>query len=70
MNLANLCHITKEKVWISTKTAASKLVPDPIVFAKNQTQPLLKMKILKQATYIRYVVAKLLKFLQISMQTS
>ena len=54
---------------ISTKTAAWKLVPDPIVFAKNQTPPLLKMKILKQATYIRYVVAKLLRFLQISMQT-
>ena len=28
-----------------------------------------KMKILKQATYIRYVVAKLLKFVQISMLT-
>ena len=29
-----------------------------------------KMKFFKQATYIRYVIAKLLKYVQISMQTT
>ena len=54
----------------STKTENWKVVPGPFEFAKNEGQPLLKMKFLEQATYITYVTAKLLKFVQISTQTS
>ena len=41
----------------STKTENWKVVPGPFEFAKNEGQPLLKMKFLKQATYITYVTA-------------
>ena len=39
----SLCNIIKEKKLSknSIKTATSKLVPDPFMFAKNYTQPLL-----------------------------
>ena len=38
LNMASLCHITKEKISSKdfTKTAAWKLVPGPFVFAKNE----------------------------------
>ena len=50
------------------KTATWKLIPDPSVFAKHKLY--WKMKFLKEATNVRYLIAKLLKFVQISMQTS
>ena len=46
-----------------TKTGTWRLVPDPLV-----PGPLLENKFSKQATYIRYVTAKLCKIVQISMQ--
>ena len=51
---------------VSSKIATCKLVPDP--FFKHNLY--WKMKFLKQATSIRYVIAKLSTFVQISMQTS
>ena len=47
--LASLCHITKEKNSSrnSTKPVGWKLVPGPIVFAKNEAQFLLLNEILE-----------------------
>ena len=43
----------------------------PLFYLKSSKHNLYwKMKFLKQATYIRYVIAKLLKFIQIKMQAS
>ena len=53
----------------SIKTAAWQLVPDRFVFAKNKAQPLLENEV-SEATYIRYVLAKLSKLVQISTLTS
>ena len=38
MKFGQLCHIKKENISskIFTKTAAGKLVPGPLVFAKNE----------------------------------
>ena len=70
-NLTSWCHFTKGKFLsgYSIKTATWKLVPGTFVFAKNLTQPLLKMKFSKQYAYIRYVITKLSKFVKISMHT-
>ena len=45
-----------------------ELVPCPFEFAKNQVQALLENETWKwkQTTYVRYVIAKLPKFVQIS----
>ena len=51
------------------KTATWELVPGLSMFAKNKAQPLLQNDFLKWATYVRYVIVKLSKFVQISMQT-
>ena len=69
--MASLCHTTKEKILSknSTKTATWKLVPGLSVFVKNYAQPILESEF-SEATYIRYVTAKLSEFVQISMQTS
>ena len=40
------------------------------MFAKNKAQPLLENDISKQPAYIRYVIAKLPKFFEISLHTS
>ena len=72
-NLASLCNPVKEKILSknSEETAVWKLVPGPFVFAKNYKHSFYwKMKFLKKATYVRYVIAKLSKFSQISMLTS
>ena len=71
MLYTSLCHITKEKNLskIPTKTATWKLVPDSSVFAKNLASIYWKMDFLKQAVYIKYVIAKLSKLVQISLQT-
>ena len=54
-----------------TKTETWKLVPDPFcVWQEVSTTSIGKMKYLKQATYIRYVIAKLSKFIQIDVQAS
>ena len=45
-------------------------VPGPFVFTKNLVQLHWKMKFLKQATYIRYILAKLSKPVQITKHTS
>ena len=49
-----------------------ELVPSPFEFAKNQAQTLLENETWKwkQITYIRYVLAKLSKFVQFNTQTS
>ena len=47
-----------------------KLVLGSIVFAKNQHKLYWKMRFSKQVTYIRYLLAKLSKFVQISTLTS
>ena len=52
----------------STETATWKLVPDLFAVAKNSAQTLIKNKIF-EASYL-YVLAKLSKYVQISMQTS
>ena len=64
--MVSLCHIIKEKIVskTSTKTAISK-VSDPLVFTKSLKKTLL----LKQATYIRYILAKLSKPVQITKHT-
>ena len=51
--MVSLCHITKAKVLskYSGKTATWKLVPGPLVFLKNQTQPLLENEIY-EASYL------------------
>ena len=49
-----------------TKTASWKLVLGPFVFPAHP----LENEFLKQATYIRHAIAKLSKFVQISMQAS
>ena len=54
----------------STETSTWKLVPGHFVFTKNLAQPLLENETLKCTTYIRYVSAKLSKFVQIGTQTS
>ena len=49
-----------------------ELVPSPFEFAKNQAQTLLENETWKwkQTTYVRYVLAKLSKYVQISKQIS
>ena len=54
----------------SAKTAAWKLVPGLLCLQRIKHNYYWKMKFLKQAIYIRYVIAKLSKFVQISMLTS
>ena len=63
MKFVQFSHIPKEIISSknSAKNTAWKPVPGPFVFAKNLTQPLLENEILKQSTYIRYVITKLLK---------
>ena len=70
-NWPSLRHITKENKSskCSTKTAAWKLVPGSFVFAIKR-KFYWKMKYLKHATYIKYVIAKLSQFIQITMLTS
>ena len=51
------------------KTCHLKLVLDPFVLQRIKHNLYWKMKLLKQATYIVHVLAKLLKFVQISTQT-
>ena len=48
--MASLCHVTKEKTSSKyfTETAAWKLVPDPFVFAKNETKLLLANEIFEE----------------------
>ena len=66
--MASLYHITKEK---SSSKNYTRTEPDPFcVWKEVSTISIGKMKILKQATYIRYVIAKLSKFIQIDIQTS
>ena len=52
-----------------TKTASWKLVLSPFVFPKNEAHSL-ENEFLKQATYIRHVIAKLSKFVQISIEAT
>ena len=62
MKLGQFISYYKRKIVVKnyTKTASWKLVPDPFVLAKNIKQNLYwKMKFSKQATYIKYVIAKL-----------
>ena len=67
--MASLCHITiLSKIW--TKTVTWKLVPELLCLQKIKHNLYRKIKFLKQAFYIRYVLAKLLKFVQISTLTS
>ena len=49
-----------------------ELVPSPFEFAKNQAQTLLENETWKwkQTAYVRYVLAKLSKYVQISKQIS
>ena len=71
-NLASLCHIIKKKI-IKTfcKNCNLKTSSRPFFVCKEFKQNLYwKLKFLKQATYIRYVIAELSKSVQISMQTS
>ena len=58
--------MTKDKILAknSTKTATWKLVSDLFVFGKNKQNFYWKMKFLKQASYIRYVIAKLSESVQ------
>ena len=71
-----LCHITKEKAFSknSTKTATWKLVPRPSCVCKELSSTSIgKWNFWsKQLTwdYMRYVLAKLSKFVQISTLTS
>ena len=62
MNFGQFISYYKRKILAKNyaKTASWKLVPDPFVLAKNIKQNLhWKMKFSKQATYIKYVIAKL-----------
>ena len=52
------------------KLQSLKLVPGFFVFSKSWTQPLLENQIFKTPNYIRYVIAKLSKLVQISMLVS
>ena len=54
----------------STKTAVWKLVSGPFCLPRNKHRFYWKMTFLKQAIDMRYVLAKLSKFVQISIQTS
>ena len=71
-NLASLCHITKDKTLSknSTKTVVWKLVLVLLSLQRIRYNFYWKTKFLKQATYIRYLIAKLSKFVQTSFQTS
>ena len=66
------CHIVNEKITSknSTNTAITKIVPGPFVFAKIKHNLYWKINFLKQATYIRYILSKLSKSVQISTLTS
>ena len=61
----------KHFVKKSAKAVTRKLVSGPYVRLQRIKHNLYwKMNFLKQATYIRYVIAKVSKFVQISMQIS
>ena len=68
-NLASLCHVTKEKIFQKNcpKTATCKTSSRPFyVYNCFKHNHCWKMKLLKQAINITYVLAKLSKFVQIS----
>ena len=68
MKLDQFVSITKEKNLSknSTNAATRKLVPGSFVFAKIKHNLYYKMQLLKQATYIRYVLVKLFFFCKIT----
>ena len=70
-NMANIFHIIKEKISSKNfaKTAAWKLVPCRLCLQKIKLSFYWKIKFFNQATYIKYVIAKLSKFVRISMLT-
>ena len=71
--MASLHHIKKEKSLSKnyTRTKTWKLVADPFsVWNEVSTASIGKMKFLNQATYIRYAIVKLSKFIQIDIQAS
>ena len=65
-NLTCLYHITKDHKNWNLKTSSR-----PLLCLKRSKHNLYwKIRFLKQATYIRYVITKLSKFIQIEMQAS
>ena len=68
--MASFCHI-KEKISSKNSAKTWKLVPSPFVFAMNlNAQLVLENEIFEETTYNRYLLAKLSKFVHISMLTS
>ena len=72
VNTVCLCRITKEKIVKKFhKTCDLETSSRPFCVCKElSATSVKKMKLLKEATYIRYVLAKLSKCVQISTQTS
>ena len=71
--MISLCHIKTEKflMKLSTKNMAWKLVPGSFLFKMNKAQPLTgNLNFLKHADSVGYMIAKLSKYVKISMQTS
>ena len=68
----SLCHITKEKLHqkILQKLRHESKFQALLCLQRIKRNFYWKMKFLKQATCIRYAIAKLSKFVQISMLTS
>ena len=65
-----MLYTKKNFITKSTETATWKLATDPFVFARNQPQPLLENRDFEAATCIRYSIAKRLKFIKNSTETS
>ena len=63
-------HKSKNFIKIFCKNCGLKISSRPLCLHRIAHSFYWKTKFLKQATYIRYVIAKLLKFVQITMLTS
>ena len=72
MKFGQFVSYLKEKILSksSIKLRPANSFQTPFVLSKNLAKPLLENQILEQANYVRYVIAKLSKFIQVSMQVS
>ena len=78
LGCTEICHVMKFGYFtpykkhqsILQKIVGRKLVPGPFIFIKNYTKLYWKLKSLKHADYIKYIIAKISKNIKISKYTS